>query len=71
MLFLETAIILFLVLVFVFFIAFAYQCLIWAGRGKEGTENIIRAISVSLFYNFKILLLGFLLILIISLFIPL
>ena len=67
MLFLESAIKIFLMIVFLFFLVFGYQCLIWTNRDRKEAKNILSGAIVSLFYNFKILLLGFLIILIISL----
>ncbi len=54
---------------FIFFFVFAYGCAIWTDRNPKESKNIFAGIAVSLFYTFKILLIGFFLILLLSFFI--
>jgi hypothetical protein len=44
--------------VFVFFLVFAYTCLLWTNRDKTKLQNIMTGVCISLLYTFKIAVLG-------------
>lgn len=52
----------------IFFLIFSYICLHWTHRDKRETKNIFSGVMVSFLYTFKVLLLGFLLLLLASFF---
>lgn len=57
-----------LILAILFFVVFGYACIVWTEQDKRDPKTIFIGAMVSIFYTFKILLIGFFLILIFSIF---